>query len=480
MQQVKEVRKPSQPAPTTEAAPNRAEQARAARDGERAAPPPPRPQPVAAKDDGLVGSVGGQQDFMAFRNLARGFKSAPPVEGPAPPVTPQPAPPPKEGGLHDINGPTPDLHERLSDVKDPQGQPLDGHGVTIGMIDEYNERDGKVGPHAAGTQETAQSVAPGADVDLYGMDGTGPALRPDANEVHLPADLPDDPAALNQALRELDPTMLSTTTDRLNQLADDPNRDPNMRVLNMSLGSAKGYYYETVLSKLNERNPDGSYKNPRLRDTVLAGESSDPPAEAAARRIAEYTNAQLDDPDSAYSQAVDEYQQVTEKLSSPPHNISIVVAAGNAGPVPISEEAKKKAPLDYRELWEQASPGSCSSDFARSGNVIVVGAYDQRAGHVYDRSAWTDGGANQPGGPTQVLAPGNGTRNINNPSTSAATPYVAGTIALMLQANPALTPDQIREILSASATPLEGVEPRQQGDGLISAEEAVRMAAEVR
>ncbi len=428
---------------------------------------PPAPAAPRPSTDGWNGSAGGDADILRFRSLSREFKQAPAAVTPTYP----PPPPPEQ---HDPAGPTPDLAERLSDVKDPQGRPVDGTGVTIGLIDEYNERTGVVGPHAAGTEETTQAVAPGTETSLYAMDGASAPLPENANEVHLPSDLADDPAALDRALLEQGPTMLTTTTDRLHALADDPNRDPNMRILNLSLGSARAYYYEGVLEKLNEKKEDGSYRYPQLRTDVFGDQPLSP--EEEARRIAGYTDARLDDPDSAYSQALDRYTETTQRLAEPPNNIQLVVAAGNMGPEPLPDNGKTY-PLPNRELWEGAHPGSCITDFSRSPDVIVVGAYDQKKSEPWNRSSWGEGNENLPGGPTMVMAPGNGTRYTQNPSTSAATPYVSGTLALMLQANPDLTPAELREILAASANPLPGVEERAQGVGLIDAEEAVRMAA---
>jgi serine protease AprX len=60
--------------------------------------------------------------------------------------------------------------------------------------------------------------------------------------------------------------------------------------------------------------------------------------------------------------------------------------------------------------------------------------------------------------------------------TSMAAPVVAGTVVLMLQANPALTPVAAKKILQASAEPHEAYSPAAQGAGFLNARAAVEMA----
>ena len=57
--------------------------------------------------------------------------------------------------------------------------------------------------------------------------------------------------------------------------------------------------------------------------------------------------------------------------------------------------------------------------------------------------------------------------------TSMAAPHVAGVVALMLEANPDLTPDEVKEILADTATPLPGCAPIDCGAGLVNALAAV-------
>lgn len=60
--------------------------------------------------------------------------------------------------------------------------------------------------------------------------------------------------------------------------------------------------------------------------------------------------------------------------------------------------------------------------------------------------------------------------------TSMAAPHVAGTVALMLEANPDLGPDEVRDLLIASATPMPGCPVRDCGAGHVNALAAVEAA----
>src|SRR5207253_9580815 len=61
--------------------------------------------------------------------------------------------------------------------------------------------------------------------------------------------------------------------------------------------------------------------------------------------------------------------------------------------------------------------------------------------------------------------------------TSFTAPQVAGTIALMLEANPTLKPAQVRDILQRTATPLLPYYEHEVGAGMLNTHAAVLEAA---
>ena len=57
--------------------------------------------------------------------------------------------------------------------------------------------------------------------------------------------------------------------------------------------------------------------------------------------------------------------------------------------------------------------------------------------------------------------------------TSMATPYISGVVALMLDADPTLSPDEIRDILTSTASKMPGREEWEVGAGFVNAHAAV-------
>ncbi len=60
--------------------------------------------------------------------------------------------------------------------------------------------------------------------------------------------------------------------------------------------------------------------------------------------------------------------------------------------------------------------------------------------------------------------------------TSMATPHVAGIVALLFDANPGLTPMQVKQVLQSTANPMAGRQPYEVGSGHVDALEAVQVA----
>ena len=157
-------------------------------------------------------------------------------------------------------------------------------------------------------------------------------------------------------------------------------------------------------------------------------------AHARVANLSVYVNS----PDAGVRSAV-EYAQA--------HHLILVCAGGNAG-------TGNNQPT-YPAAWS-----------GTYDNIIAVSATDQQdsaanfseSGHYIDVAAPGD----------DVITPYSGGGFGKQSGTSFATPYVTGTVALMLQAHPGMTPEQVRNRLEATADPPPAAVPdAKYGYGVI-------------
>jgi serine protease AprX len=115
---------------------------------------------------------------------------------------------------------------------------------------------------------------------------------------------------------------------------------------------------------------------------------------------------------------------------------------------------------------------------ADADGVIVVGATEKEGAAVQDYSSRGPAGAkNRP----HLLATGGIRGGVGITSclvgggfgdcgagTSFAAPHVSGMLALLLERDPNLTPDELRDMLINACVPLDGIDVNTQGSGLVS------------
>jgi serine protease AprX len=172
--------------------------------------------------------------------------------------------------------------------------------------------------------------------------------------------------------------------------------------------------------------------------------------------------------------------------------IVVLAAAGNIG----------RAPNGQTIFGGITSPGNAPwvlTVGATSHQGTVARSDDTIAGFSSRGPTWIDFSAKP-----DLVAPGVGIESLSDPystlygknpalrldgtlsswyrpymslsGTSMATPVVSGTVALMLEANPRLTPNAVKAILEYTAQARTGQSPLAQGAGLLNAHGALRLA----
>jgi serine protease AprX len=123
-------------------------------------------------------------------------------------------------------------------------------------------------------------------------------------------------------------------------------------------------------------------------------------------------------------------------------------------------------------MADYSSAGPTAIDFAAKPDLVAPGTGTVSllsAGSLFSVTKLTS------------LIAGTGLLGVSKPylalsGTSMATPVVSGTVALMLQANPSLTPNLIKAILQYTSQPYPGYNPLREGAGFLNSYGAVRLA----
>ena len=172
--------------------------------------------------------------------------------------------------------------------------------------------------------------------------------------------------------------------------------------------------------------------------------------------------------------------------------IVVVAAAGNAGRDPLRRIQYGAIMAPGNAPWV-LTVGASSHTGTTDPTDDTIAAFSSRGPTPVDYAAKPD-----------VVAPGVGIESLSDPlsamyttrspyllsgtaatsylpylslsGTSAAAPVVSGTVALMVQANPALTPNAVKAILEYTSTRHAGSDALTQGAGFLNAKGAVELA----
>jgi len=321
-----------------------------------------------------------------------------------------------------------------------------------------------------------------ADVTTFSPKETTPEMK---FEDHINADDPVADFVTDYAVAAM--------TDMTKFIQDEFLNQDEMRVLNVSQGFTVRDPYDHMMKEIQNdpakyealiKSMMGEEKGAELLKEMLEHQELMKRAEAGEHVLwpggiselrGEFEQAMMDKvvatlkDNPEFNQAMEDYRDVTKQAAD--QGKFIVVAAGNEG---MTERMRR---LDIPD-------GNLYNWYAMSDHVISVGGYDNQ-GTPFDKSDdqfWDVSSEGTDQYQPDVLAQGTGIPTEHSTGgekqgTSFAAPAVSVAIALMLEQNPDLTFEQVEQILHNSADPLEGVDEKKQGSGVLNIAEAI-IAAE--
>ncbi len=461
-------------------------------------------EPVAAPDSGYADarkklvSISGRQavvrlpiDAISVKALlaANGYTLAPgalqagapatAAAGPAAPTPPQTPAQRARAELTAISAPAAS-HPRMQHAKDvrdqlaAEGLPTDATGVNVYVVGDSVDH----GAMVARTVSGPIGLAPGADLELSGPMPSGgwdkltAEERTDMNVRTL--SVKTGSAGVDElkgwAVDALESAYLAPKAE-LEYLVQNAPHDGETKIVNMSWGSSE----EALVQEATRAAIDSASTSPLVEQcNAQRRASGKPPLDlerSAADRetlrsfIAKEVKSALAEP--AARERIKEARAGATKAVADARAAGFlpIVAAGN-----FFEEGRHEDMNRATTNLVATIPGVLSVGSVDPGDVRVKG--DERMGKSSSYGA-------------EVSAPGvdvpvgvkRGTREPKDVSgTSFAAPYVASVAALMVKANPNITPDQLEQILKsdAVATNLKGT--MRDGAGVIDPVAAVREA----
>jgi serine protease AprX len=187
--------------------------------------------------------------------------------------------------------------------------------------------------------------------------------------------------------------------------------------------------------------PEASIYSAKVLDANGSGSDSDVVAGVewcAGQAGVDVINLSLGDLSS--SDGLDPLSLAVNAAAGAPYDKVPVVAAGNAGPGQYQISSPAAA--------EQAITVAAVADWSGERGINLA-AFSSRGPTADER---TKPDISAPGvRVTSAAAGGNGKKYVTFSGTSMATPFVAGTVALVLDADPSLTPQQVKDLLKSTA-----------------------------
>lgn len=166
------------------------------------------------------------------------------------------------------------------------------------------------------------------------------------------------------------------------------------------------------------------------------------------------------------------------------NGVNVVFSAGNTGPGDDSINPYAVAPWvisvgatdTYGRLADFSSRGEFGSPMFRP-TLVAPGVAEVSLRPSTVASVTTAGGLIEKDTKDTKLNATELPYYTTGSGTSFSAPHVAGVVALMLEANPHLTPAQVRDILQRTATPLSAYYLHEVGAGMLNSHAAVLEAA---